>query len=770
MSSRCPVSIARPHRFWSIEYGDRDVTSIGSPFSSANAMALSLVMPESRTGASTLTSGARAARPTSKRTWSLPLPVQPWATTLAPNSRATRARCETISGRDSADTSGYRSMYRAFALSAGTQKSAANSSRTSTTTASAAPQASARSRMAPRSSPPWPTSTATAMTSAPVCSAIQPIATEVSRPPENASTTRCVMVYPCASIVVVVRGNVVLGNVVLGNVVERRRRAYNKAGQFTKFQPKLTSAGGNWDPTAWAALFKAAGARFAGPVAEHHDGYSMWNSQVNEWNSVKTGPNLDLLSIHAQAIRAQGLKFMCSLHTAYHFNGYYQYVPPQSTPPLQKLYAQQGTAAENLLWYNKLVEVINGYQPDMIYHDFDLNLVQESYRLQFLADYYNAAVSWNKDVLTTYKDGFDNLGEVFDYERGGPGSIVTPYWETDDSVSPSTWCYVQGIGYFTTQQLLHSLIDRISKGGTMLLNIATMADGTIPSLQQSILLGFGDWLGRFGEAIYSTRAWSVSGEGPTQMGGGAFTGDKAGTPQDIRFTRSQDNTVLYATALGWQGSTMTIATLNSNQFSISNLVSAQLINNAAGSYVNLPKPTQDGSGLHLQMPSSTPPFSALAYVVKLTFSGSVPTLNGGGGIPTGWVKVANVATGLVLDSGGSVPSGSNLKQWSYNGSTNLQWQFVSLGSGWYRIVNNTNGMVADSWGNTANGATCMQAPWNGGNNQQWRLDPVGNGSYHIVNRGTGTALDGDGSTPVGSSTILWAENGSTSNEYTITAV
>src|ERR1700730_10182235 len=84
-------------------------------------------------------------------------------------------------------------MYKAFALSAGTQKSAATSSRTSTTTASAAPQASARSRMAVRSSPPWPTSTATAMTSASACSAIQPMATEVSRPPEYASTTRCVM-------------------------------------------------------------------------------------------------------------------------------------------------------------------------------------------------------------------------------------------------------------------------------------------------------------------------------------------------------------------------------------------------------------------------------------------------------------------------------------------------------------------------------------------------------------------------------------------------
>ena len=67
-----------------MEYGDLFVTSIGRPFSSANAIALSRVMPESRTGASTLSSGARAAMPTSNRTWSLPLPVQPCATIVAP--------------------------------------------------------------------------------------------------------------------------------------------------------------------------------------------------------------------------------------------------------------------------------------------------------------------------------------------------------------------------------------------------------------------------------------------------------------------------------------------------------------------------------------------------------------------------------------------------------------------------------------------------------------------------------------------------------------
>jgi len=545
--------------------------------------------------------------------------------------------------------------------------------------------------------------------------------------------------------------------------------ARDKAGNYVQFAPKLKSAGGNFDPNDWAQLFADAGAKFAGPVAEHHDGYSMWNSTANEWNSVATGPRLDLLRLHADAIRGKGLKLLTALHHAYHFNGYYDHVPAQSTATLKKLYAQLGTTAENQLWYAKLKEVIDGYQPDIVWQDFDLSLVQESLRLQFLAYYYNQAVAWNKDVVSTYKDGLDNLGEVFDYERGGPAGLQTPYWLTDDSISSSSWCYTVGIGYYSTKAMLHSLIDRVSKNGNMLLNIAPMADGTIPSDQRTILLGIGDHLKRFGESIYATRAWTAYGEGPTQMGGGSFSGPREGTAQDIRFTRSKDNTVLYATAMGWQGGTMTITTLNSGQINLGNLTSVQLIGPTAGAYIDLPNHSQDGSGLHITMPSSTPPFSALAYAVKLTFSGQIPTL-GAGSVPTGWTKIANVTSGLVLDSGGNVASGSRLKQWNYDGSTNLQWQLVSLGGGWYRIVNNTNGMVADSWGNTANGANAMQAPWNGGNNQQWRLNGMGNGRYQIINRGTGTALDGAGSTTAGSATVLWTPNSSTNNQWTITAV
>ena len=544
--------------------------------------------------------------------------------------------------------------------------------------------------------------------------------------------------------------------------------ARDRAGNWVQFAPTLTSAGGSFDPVAWAQLFADAGARFAGPVAEHHDGFSMWNSSVNEYNSVARGPRLDLLRLHADAIRGKGMKLLVAMHHAYNFTGYYQWVPAQSDASLRKLYGQLGTPAEYQLWYDKLKEIVDGYQPDILWQDFNLAAIPESYRLNFLSYYYNRAVAWNKEVVATYKDGFNNRGEVFDFERGGPAAIQAPYWLTDDSISSSSWCYTVGIGYYSTNALLHALIDRVSKNGNMVLNIAPMADGTIPAGQRSVLLAIGDYLRRFGESIYSTRAWEVHGEGPTQMGGGTFQTPRTGTAQDVRFTRSKDNRVLYATLLGWPGSTATITTLASSRINLGSLTSVQLLGATAGSYVDLPGRTQDGGGLRVTLPA-TAPHSAPAYVLKLTFSGPIPTL-GGGGPGTGWVRVGNATTGLVLDSGGNVASGSNLKQWNWDGSTNLQWQFVDLGGGWYRIVNRTNGMVADSWGNAANGAPARQSPWNGGNNQQWRLNSVGGGRYQIINRGTGTALDGMGSGTAGSVTGMWTPNNSTNNQWTITAV
>jgi alpha-L-fucosidase len=630
--------------------------------------------------------------------------------------------------------------------------------------------------------------------------------------------------------------------------------ARDLAGNTVKFAPKLKSAGGNFDPDEWAQLFADAGARFAGPVAEHHDGFSMWDSQVNEWNSVNKGPGLNLLQLFTTAIRAKGMKLLVAMHHAYNYNGFYEFAPAQTDPSLKKLYGQLGATAENQLWYDKLKEVIDRAQPDILWQDFKLDAVDETQRLNFLSYYYNQAASWGREVVATYKDGFNSRGEVFDYERGGPGDLTTPYWLTDDSISSSSWCYTQGIGYYSFQQMLHSLIDRVSKNGNMLLNIAPMADGTIPQAQKDILLAIGDYLNRFGESVYSTRAWEAYGEGPTKMGGGAFTTPHAGTAQDIRFTRNKANNVLYATVLGWPGSTLTIKTLSSDQINLSSLTSAKLLGATAGSYIDLPTPVQSASGLTVTLPSSAP-YSAGAYVLKLSFSGTIPSLrpqtgailykdvnytgtaavlglgdytaadlttaglgartlsslrlasgyqvigySGDNFTGTSWTftadnpdlrvtgnndqvtslkvqfdparyfRVTNVTDGLALDSGGNVASGSNLKQWTWDSSNNLQWQAVEVGGGYYKLVNRTNGMVADGWGATQDGSAARQAPWNGGPNQQWKLTHRGGGRYSVANRTTGLVLDGGGNVASGSVTKQWTYDSSTNLLWTFTAL
>ena len=332
--------------------------------------------------------------------------------------------------------------------------------------------------------------------------------------------------------------------------------------------------------------------------------------------------------LFATAMRAKGLKFIMTMHHAWNFTGYFVYPPvTQTVDSLKKLYGQLDTTRENQLWTDKLKEIIDGYQPDLIWQDLYLVRIPESRRLDFLAYYYNKAVDWGKEVVVTSKDGFQS-GEMVDYERGGPAAITPAYFLSDEAVSSSSWCYTQGIAYYSTKKILHRLIDLVSKNGNLLLNISPMADGTIPQGQRTILLGVGDWLRRYGESIYATRAWSVYGEGPTLMGGGTFTAPVEGTKTDFRFTRSKDSTVLYAIALGWpgNGATASITTLNSKVYDLSGLSSVVLLDSIAGGTPKTLTYTQDTTALKVVMPA-TMPYTALAYVLKLTFANKIPQVS-----------------------------------------------------------------------------------------------------------------------------------------------
>ncbi|MGE5861296.1 MAG: alpha-L-fucosidase [Ignavibacteria bacterium] len=501
---------------------------------------------------------------------------------------------------------------------------------------------------------------------------------------------------------------------------------YDKKGNFVQFAPELKIGGGKFDPDEWAQLFADAGAKFAGPVAEHHDGFSMWASKVNPWNAKDTGPKLDLVQLLADAIRKKNMKMILSMHHAYNITGFYEAVPPQDDPKLKMLFGQQGKENNEELWLNKLKEIIDNYRPDIVWQDFNLHIISQPILLQFLSYYYNKANEWNKEVAATYKDGLNKKCGVLDYERGGPSDLTDYYWLSDDAISSSSWCYTEGIGYYSKKQILQGLIDRVSKNGNLLLNISPKADGTIPQEQKDVLIAMGAWLKKYEEAIYSTRAWEKYGEGPTKMGAGhgVFIAPSEGTAEDIRYTRSKDNTTLYAILLGWNvdQKEVVLHSLTSNRIDLKSLRSVSLINGASGKYVPL-EYSQDTSGLIVHLPER--PAEEMAYVLKLNFDGKIPELN----------KYAdlNCSPHYYLSSGENSLLGLNTSGKLSDDRKNLnqQWKLENVSHGIYKITNRENPQLVLS--STDAGYNLESLPPSGGDNQLWKIDDSFNGMLKITN-------------------------------------
>jgi len=356
------------------------------------------------------------------------------------------------------------------------------------------------------------------------------------------------------------------------DVYNHHLKTYGSQNDFgyKDFIPLFT--GEHFNAEEWVSLFKKAGAKFVGPVAEHHDGFAMWNSKLTDWNAADMGPQRDIVGEMAQATREAGLKFITTFHHAWKWR-YYEpaFKYDAKDPRYAGLYGmphlpgapQSKEFLEN--WLGKLIEVIDNYEPDMMWFDFGWGRDEtfEPYKRKFLSYYYNKATEWKKNVVVTYKH--NDLPEgtgVFDIERGQLDSLKRDVWLTDTSIDKKSWCFIENPEYKSVNVLIDNLVDRVSKNGNTLLNICPRADGTIPQEQKEILLSIGEWLDVNGEAIYGTRSWKKYGEGPTRFKGGGHI-DKRDidyTAEDIRFTVK--NNVIYAITLAWPGEKIFIQSLN----------------------------------------------------------------------------------------------------------------------------------------------------------------------------------------------------------------
>ncbi len=425
----------------------------------------------------------------------------------------------------------------------------------------------------------------------------------------------------------------------------------------------------NWNPEALIDLYVKAGAKYFVSLANHHDNFDNFNSRFHEWNSTRIGPKRDIVGTWAKAARARGLKFGVSNHSAHCWHWFqvaYGYDPEgaragqrydafkltkydgkgkwwEGLDP-QELYAGAVMPMPDGLtsikaandfheahdrvwsetpplanpafirqWYLRCKDLIDSYKPDLIYFDnFDLPLGQAG--LDMAAHYYNSSIAWHGSLqgVVNCKALPENrrAAVVEDVERGFRSEIVPHPWQTDTCIGD--WHYnrerFEQKSYMSAAVVIHRLCDVVAKNGCLLLSIPVRGDGSIDSEERKIVEQIGTWTQRFGEAIYASRPWKVSGEGPTRIASGQFGEEKMKPFEaaDIRFTTK--GPVLYAMTLGRPSGMVNIASL-ANRGSVKRV-------EAVGSNAPLSF-TQDASGLHV----TVPPNASHEFGVALKISG-----------------------------------------------------------------------------------------------------------------------------------------------------
>ncbi len=346
-----------------------------------------------------------------------------------------------------------------------------------------------------------------------------------------------------------------------------------------------------FDANNWMQLFKDSGAKFVMPVAEHHDGFQMYDSDLSEWCSSKTGPMRDVLGELKTAADKEDIVLCASSHRAENFwffagattfdsgiNGEglvepYGYRHPDfanedsyfthyidSTPPSKEHLDD---------WLARTCEIVDKYQPKVIWFDWWIqNKAFKPYLKKFAAYYYNRSLEWGVGVAINYKfDAYGYKTAVFDIERGQLSDIRPQFWQTDTAIAKNSWGYTENNDFKNPVDIVCDIIDIVSKNGAMLLNVGPKADGTITAEDEYVLREIGKWLAVNGESIYNTTYWQVYGEGPTQIPSGAFTDtDRAPfASEDLRFTYNAP--YIYVNVLSWpKNSEITIKSLGKKIF------------------------------------------------------------------------------------------------------------------------------------------------------------------------------------------------------------
>ena len=339
-------------------------------------------------------------------------------------------------------------------------------------------------------------------------------------------------------------------------------------------------------------LYKKAGAKYFMSMGVHHDNFDLWNSKHNKWNSVNMGPQKDIVGLFKKAAEKHGLKFGISDHLWISYkwfstskgsdtDGPFAGVSYDGADPknfslygsCEQVFNKRLDWNENWIpeawkkhWYDRMMDLVNKYDPDLLYCDGHLPF--EEHGLALLAHLYNRNAAKNggkTQAVYNSKRPEDTDGEtgicVYDVERGVVDGIWPRPWQTDTCIGD--WHYNKDrIGkYKSAKTVIDLLIDIVSRNGNLMLNIPLPASGMPDSEELKVLEGITQWMAVNSEGIYATRPWKIFGAGPQSE---ITKGDKGAvfdalqfneknrkdfSAEDVRFTTR--NNILYTFFMGW---------------------------------------------------------------------------------------------------------------------------------------------------------------------------------------------------------------------------
>ena len=427
-----------------------------------------------------------------------------------------------------------------------------------------------------------------------------------------------------------------------------------------------------WEPDSLVAYYKSVGARYFFALGNHHDNFDLWDSPYQPWNSAKIGPKRDILGEWAAAAKKQGLPFGVSLHADHAWIWYepaqrYDRHGPKIGIPYdgtltaadgagkwwegldpQLLYRQhhplsKGSWADGMIhtqwgwgdgaatpspefvtnFYNRTLDVINRYDPDLLY--FDVTVLPfyplSDAGLKIATHFYNRSIATHQGRLEAVLfgkilDAPQREAMVWDVERGAPNAIQERPWQTCTCIG--NWHYNDDFyardRYKSAATVVKLLADVVSKNGNLLLSVPLRGDGTFDEKEFAILEELKAWMQQNGEAIYDTRPWHTFGEGPIAstdiqinaqgFNEGAYT--KA-TSDEIRFTTK--GRTLYAIALAWpESGRLTIRSLAAGASGTRKVKRVQLLGHGKVAF------RQTAEGLEVTLPA---PVNTIAPALRI---------------------------------------------------------------------------------------------------------------------------------------------------------